>query len=84
MLDVQGETVAGATFSVPIWHQFMEAAEEGLPARPFLTPPEPPVFKYFVHHSYGYLAIPQAPKTPKRPPKKVPLSPLEQAILAID
>lgn len=83
MLDVQGQTVAGATFSVPIWHQFMEVAERGLPARAFLTPPAPPVFKYFVHHSYGYLDIPTPPKAPKPAPKHASLTPFEQAILAI-
>jgi len=87
MLDVHGETVAGATFSVPIWHLFMTAAEKGVPARPFITPAKPPVYTYFVHHSYGYLLLPPAPPAPKlaRPPKPVklrPPTPLQQAILA--
>src|SRR6201987_4732389 len=32
MLSVHGYSVAGATFSVPMWHLFMEAAEKGRPA----------------------------------------------------
>jgi len=84
MLDVHGVAVAGATFSVPIWHLFMAAAEHGLPVRQFLTPLVPPVYTVFVHHDYGYLALPPAPK-PKKPPKPAkisPPSPLSQAILA--
>jgi membrane peptidoglycan carboxypeptidase len=87
MLDVHGETVAGATFSVPIWHLFMEAAEKGLPARPFITPATPPVYTYFVHHSYGYLLLPEPPPAapkpkPAKPAVPVPLTPLQQAVLA--
>jgi penicillin-binding protein 1A len=55
MLDVHGEEVAGATFDVPIWHQFMAAAEKGRPARPFLVPTHLPVFHAFTPGSYGYL-----------------------------
>jgi penicillin-binding protein 1A len=89
MLDVHGETVAGATFSVPIWHLFMAAAEKSLPARPFITPAVPPVYTYFVHHSYGYLLLPKPPPAPPAPKPKpakpaapVPLTPLQQAVLA--
>jgi len=87
MLDVHGETVAGATFWVPIWHLFMAAAEKGLPPRPFITPPVPPVYTYFVHHSYGYLLLPPAPAPPAAPkPAKPspprPPSPLQQAVFA--
>jgi penicillin-binding protein 1A len=56
MLDVHGEEVAGATFDVPIWHQFMAAAEKGRPARPFLVPKHLPVLHSFTPGSYGYLA----------------------------
>jgi penicillin-binding protein 1A len=82
MLDVQGRTVAGATYSVPIWHQYMEAAEKPLSARPFLTPDTSPVFTYFVHHSYGYLQLPKPPPSKPHPLKILPLTPLQQAILA--
>jgi penicillin-binding protein 1A len=83
MLDVHGYEVAGATFSVPMWHLYMEAAEKGLPARQFLTPVAPPLFTTWVEHSYGYLVLPAAPKPTK--PKQVkipPPTPLSQAILA--
>ncbi|MBV8079679.1 MAG: transglycosylase domain-containing protein [Actinobacteria bacterium] len=56
MLDVHGLAVAGATFPVPIWHLYMAAAEKGLPPRDFLTPKNPPSFRAFTHHYYGYLA----------------------------
>ena len=82
MLDVHGQAVAGATFSVPIWHLFMAAAEKRFPARPFITPATLPEFTPFVHHDYGYLALPVAPLPPK-PAKKLPPTPLEQAIIAV-
>ncbi len=56
MLDVHGEEVAGATFDVPIWHQFMAAAEKGRPARQFLVPTHLPVFHPFTPGSFGYVA----------------------------
>src|SRR5262249_10293334 len=58
MLDVHGEEVAGATFPVPIWHLYMEAAEKGRPPRAFSTPSSYPVFKPFSHGYWGYLAVP--------------------------
>ena len=61
MLDVHGETVAGATFPVPIWHLYMEAAEAGKPARQFQTPASYPVYKPFTKGYWGYLAVPVAP-----------------------
>jgi penicillin-binding protein 1A len=63
MLDVHGEEVAGATFSVPIWHLYMEAAERGKPARQFQTPSSYPVYKPFTKGYWGYLAIPVATTT---------------------
>ena len=38
MVSVHGQTVAGSTFPVPIWHPYMSAAEWRRPARPFLEP----------------------------------------------
>ena len=35
MLDVHGQTVQGATYAVPIWHDYMEAALGGRPALDF-------------------------------------------------
>ncbi len=63
MTDVHGQAVAGATFSVPIWHLFMAAAEAHLPARPFETPNEQPVWKPFTRGYYGYLATTPATTT---------------------
>jgi penicillin-binding protein 1A len=62
MTDVHGEAVAGATFPVPIWHVYMEAAEKGLPVLQFLTPPSQPVYKPFVRGVFGYTYNP-APAT---------------------
>ncbi len=72
MLAVHGQAVAGATFSVPMWHLFMEVAEHGRPALQFLSPTTPPVYTVFVHHDYGYLALPPAPKPKPKPVKVVP------------
>jgi penicillin-binding protein 1A len=59
MLDVHGETVQGATFAVPIWHDYMAVAEAHKPAREFRTPAHPPVYKPFTRGYYGYLYVPQ-------------------------
>ena len=56
MLDVHGEEVTGATFPVPIWHLYMEQAEAGRPAEPFLTPKTLPVLHAGQPGNYGYLA----------------------------
>ncbi len=66
MTDVHGEAVAGATFPVPMWHLYMDAAEKGKPARQFQTPSSYPVFKPFTRGYWGYLAVPVAP-TPVAP-----------------
>jgi penicillin-binding protein 1A len=63
MLDVHGEAVAGATFPVPIWHLYMEAAEQRRPARQFETPSAYPVYKPFTKGYWGYLAIPSTSTT---------------------
>ena len=76
MLDVHGYEVAGATFDVPIWHQYMAAAEAGNPARPFLVPAHLPTFEPFTHGTFGYLAQPvtttstTTTTTAKAPPAK--------------
>jgi penicillin-binding protein 1A len=85
MLDVHGLAVAGATFPVPIWHLYMEQAEKGLPARPFLTPSSYPTFTYFQKGYWGYLAIQTTPAvtttstttTKAPPPKSVGAPPAE-------
>jgi penicillin-binding protein 1A len=54
MLNVHGQAVAGATFPVPIWHQYMAAAEWRKPVRQFLTPSKLPVFRPFQRGDWGY------------------------------
>jgi penicillin-binding protein 1A len=67
MLDVHGYEVAGATFAVPIWHQYMAVAEKHRPAREFLEPKHPPVYRSFSHHYYGYSYVPPPPPPPPPP-----------------
>jgi penicillin-binding protein 1A len=64
MLDVHGEAVAGATFDVPIWHDYMTVAEKHRPARDFIVPKNPPVYKPFTHQYFGYSYVPQPVYTP--------------------
>jgi penicillin-binding protein 1A len=54
MLSVHGAAVAGATFPVPMWHQYMAAAEWRRPARQFQTPASLPVFRPFQRGDFGY------------------------------
>jgi len=63
MLDVHGLSVAGATFPVPIWHEYMAAALWHRPSLPFGLPKHYPVYRYFTHQSYGYLATPTTTAT---------------------
>jgi penicillin-binding protein 1A len=53
MTDVHGVAVAGATFPVPIWHAYMEAALWKSPAVEFATPKQYPVYHYWEKGSYG-------------------------------
>ena len=55
MTDVHGEEVAGATFPVPIWHEYMTAALWKRPALDFLVPDVYPTFRPIRHGDYGYL-----------------------------
>jgi membrane carboxypeptidase/penicillin-binding protein len=48
---VHGQSVAGATFPVPIWHEYMAAALWNRPAIDFQTPSSYPTFQYF-HKGY--------------------------------
>ncbi|HZT16700.1 MAG TPA: transglycosylase domain-containing protein [Gaiellaceae bacterium] len=63
MLDVHGVEVAGATYPVPIWHEYMAAALWHRPALPFALPKHYPVYRSFTHGSYGYLATPTYTQT---------------------
>jgi penicillin-binding protein 1A len=55
MLSVHGQEVAGATFPVPIWHEYMAAALWHRPSFPFLLPKHYPSFHYFTKGSFGSL-----------------------------
>jgi penicillin-binding protein 1A len=78
MLDVHGREVTGATYPVPIWHEFMQTAEEHLPARQFATPNEEPVWKPFTRGYYGYLAT-TTTTTTITTVKSKPQTPLQKA-----
>jgi penicillin-binding protein 1A len=68
MLDVHGVSVAGATFAVPIWHQFMAAAERHRRARDFIVPKNPPVYRPFTKQYFGYVYVPPPPPAAVPPP----------------
>ena len=55
MTSVHGQEVAGATFPVPIWHEYMAAALWKRPSLDFLSPDAYPTFRPITHGDYGYL-----------------------------
>jgi penicillin-binding protein 1A len=55
MVDVHGEAVAGATFPVPIWHEYMTAALWKRPALQFMLPDKYPTWHPIDHGDYGSL-----------------------------
>jgi penicillin-binding protein 1A len=61
MLSVHGQEVAGATFDVPIWHEYMAAALKNRPAIGFALPKKYPTFEYLKKGDFGSLAY--APTT---------------------
>ncbi len=63
MLDVHGESVQGATFAVPIWHDYMAAALWHRPAEQFSTPKHYPTYHYFQKGYYGSLGYVYTPTT---------------------
>jgi penicillin-binding protein 1A len=63
MTDVHGQEVAGATFPVPIWHEYMAAALWKRPALDFLAPDVYPTFRPISHGDYGYLQYVSPPVT---------------------
>jgi penicillin-binding protein 1A len=67
MTNVHGQEVAGATFPVPIWHEYMAAALWRRPSLDFLSPDAYPTFRPITHGDYGYLQYvsppPVAPTT---------------------
>ena len=59
MLDVHGQKVAGATFPVPIWHEYMTAALWRRPPLGFLLPDVYPTWHRVTHGDYGSLGYVQ-------------------------
>jgi penicillin-binding protein 1A len=55
MLSVHGQTVAGATFPVPIWHEYMAAALWHHRALGFELPDKYPVYRSVTRGNYGSL-----------------------------
>ncbi|MGZ4338580.1 MAG: transglycosylase domain-containing protein [Gaiellaceae bacterium] len=55
MTNVHGVAVAGATFPVPIWHEYMAAALWHHKVLAFPPPDKYPTWRSIVHGSYGYL-----------------------------
>jgi penicillin-binding protein 1A len=55
MLDVHGVAVAGATYPVPIWHEYMAAALYGRPAISFPAPNKYPSWRPLTRGYYGSL-----------------------------
>jgi penicillin-binding protein 1A len=53
MTNVHGQEVAGATFPVPIWHEYMAAALWNRPAIDFATPNAYPTYRYLHKGYYG-------------------------------
>ena len=55
MTNVHGVPVAGATFAVPIWHEYMAAALYHHKVLDFPAPDRYPVWKGLTHGYYGHL-----------------------------
>ena len=55
MTNVHGVAVAGATFPVPIWHEYMAAALWHHKVLAFPPPDKYPTWRSITHGSYGYL-----------------------------
>jgi membrane peptidoglycan carboxypeptidase len=58
MESVHGQTVAGSTFAVPIWHLYMAAAEWNRPVREFVEPEQEVAWRPLEKHYYGYTYTP--------------------------
>jgi penicillin-binding protein 1A len=76
MLSVHGLEVAGATFPVPIWHEYMAAALWHRPAESFPLPKHYPSFRYFQKGYYGSLGyVYTAPTTTTATTTSAPTTP---------
>ena len=63
MTNVHGQSVAGATFPVPIWHEYMAAALWNHKVLDFQTPDSYPSYRYLTKGDWGtvqYYAPPQS------------------------
>jgi len=75
MESVHGVAVAGATFAVPIWHEYMRAALYRKLVIPFAEPRHYPEYSYWHKNYFGYVytysppaaATTTAPATPTTP-----------------
>jgi penicillin-binding protein 1A len=63
MLDVHGQAVAGATFPVPIWHEYMAAALYHHKVLGFELPDKYPTYHYVTRGNYGSLGYYYTPST---------------------
>ena len=75
MLNVHGQTVAGATFPVPIWHAYMAAALWHHKVLGFELPDSYPVYHSFTHGDYGSLGYVTPQYTPQYTPPPAPTTP---------
>jgi penicillin-binding protein 1A len=81
MTNVHGQEVAGATFPVPIWHEYMAAALWNQPAVDFAAPNSYPIYRASHQGYYGPLQShysPQPAYTP-RPAQTTTTAPLAPA-----
>jgi len=56
MQSVHGVPVAGSTYPVPIWHEFMSEVQAGRPVRDFGVPDRYPVYGSFDQGDYGHFS----------------------------
>jgi membrane carboxypeptidase/penicillin-binding protein len=89
MESVHGQTVAGSTFAVPIWHLYMLAAEWNRPVREFPEPEQEIAWVPLEKNYYGYTAsLPtystptheeeEEEEEPAESPAPAPAAPAEQ------
>jgi membrane carboxypeptidase/penicillin-binding protein len=72
MLDVHGATVQGATFAVPIWHDYMAAALWHHKVLSFELPKRYPTWRPITHGDYGSLGYTPSYTPSYTPPPTAP------------
>jgi penicillin-binding protein 1A len=80
MTNVHGEVVAGATFPVPIWHEYMASALWKRPVLDFSVPNVYPTFRPIKHGDYGYLQYVSPPATTTAPTTTAPTTTAQPAV----